>query len=218
MRPVTVTVGPLVAANATNIRTASGVGGAGALVLNGTTVSGGVATLDKARRVLITSVGNDSGITFTITGTDINGNVQSEVLTGPNATTAQSVLSYKTVTSIVASGASAGNVSVGTSGVADAMIVRLDDWALQRAGLQVNVSAAGANYTVSFSDDDPNSPTNPVATALMNWINSSDAGVVAASTNKQSVVDPVTLFARLTLNSGTGSATMTIVQMGAPPL
>ena len=39
------------------------------LLLNGASVVNGVAVLDVPRRIIITSSGNDSGITFKITGT-----------------------------------------------------------------------------------------------------------------------------------------------------
>ena len=70
-------------------------------------------------KVIITSAGNDSGITFTITGIrvgDLTNTVVSEVLTGPNATTVTSSNYYSRIDSIVASGASAGNVKIGTTG------------------------------------------------------------------------------------------------------
>lgn len=70
-------------------------------------------------KVIITSAGNDSGITFTVTGIrvgDLTNTVVSEVLTGPNATTVTSSNYYARVDSVVASGASAGNVKIGTTG------------------------------------------------------------------------------------------------------
>jgi hypothetical protein len=70
-------------------------------------------------KVIITSAGDDSGITFTITGIkvgDLTCTSASEVVTGPNATTATSTNYWARVDSIVASGASAGNVKIGTTG------------------------------------------------------------------------------------------------------
>ncbi len=70
-------------------------------------------------KVIITSAGDDSGITFTITGIkvgDLTNTVVSETLTGPNATTVTSNNFYARVDSITASGASAGNVKIGTTG------------------------------------------------------------------------------------------------------
>ncbi len=84
-----------------------------ALTLNGTLVTGGVATFDKARAYTITSAGNDSGITFTVTGTDDYENVLVETTTGANAGTAAGAKAFKTITSVVPSGNTAANVEVG---------------------------------------------------------------------------------------------------------
>lgn len=232
MRPVTATVGPLAAASATNIRTASAVGGAGAVTLNGTLVGvafykppqsldkipvlAGQALLDKPRRILITSAGNDSGITFTLAGLDVAGNPITEILTGANASTVQSLLDYAVLQTVTASGASAGNVSIGTSGVASSPWIRLDDWPPGQVGLQIDVSGT-VNYTVSQSMDDPNDPTNPVNPQNMTWVNSSDANVVGATTAQQSNYNFAPRFVRVTLNSGSGSATLTAVQYGVNP-
>lgn len=213
MRPVVVSVGPLVAANATNIRTASAIAGAGAVVLNGTLVAGGVATLDKARRILFTSAGNDSGITFTVTGTDINGQVQTEILTGGNAVAVFTNTDFKTVTSVVASGAAAGNVSIGTNGVASSAWVRLDEWAAPQTAIQIDVSGV-VNYTVQQTLDDPNSFTNPVLPSAVTWINSADVAMVNATTSLQSNYAYAPTFARVLLNSGAGSLTGTFIQFG----
>lgn len=66
------------------------------------------------RRLLVTSVGNDAGITFTVTGTDADGRAMSEAITGPNATTGESVGYFHTVTAIASSGDTADDVSWGT--------------------------------------------------------------------------------------------------------
>ena len=87
-------------------------------------VSGTAATADGAwaRKIGITSDGNDSGITFTITGTDVNGKALSETVTGPNSTTVYSTNStaanFKSVTKIATSGATTGNITIGTAAVA----------------------------------------------------------------------------------------------------
>jgi len=82
------------------------------------------ATADGAwaRKIGITSDGDDSGITFTVTGTDVNGKALSETVTGPNATVAYTTMStaanFKTVTKIATSAATTGNITVGTAAVA----------------------------------------------------------------------------------------------------
>ena len=227
MRPVTVSVGPLAAASATAIRTASSAA-IGALVLNGALVSAGstvangvivptgVAVLDSPRQVRFTTSTSEAGKTVLVTGTDRAGNAQSETVTLPSsATTVDTVLSYSTFSGSI-SAASAGTIAIGTNGLAESQWVRLDEWALQRAGLQV-VASGTVNYTVRTTFDDPNSPTNPVAPASVTWFDSTDAAVVAATASKTSVLDPVPTFVKLVLNSGTGSAAMTVVQQGVAP-
>jgi hypothetical protein len=213
MRTIQVSVGPLAAASATALRTAASISVAGTVALNGALVSGGVATLDNPRRILFTSSGNDSGITFTVTGTTFAGNSASEVVTGGNATTATTVLDYATVTSIVASGASAGTVSIGTSGIAGSAWVRLDEWASNYTSIQTNVTGT-VNYTIQQTLDDPNDPDFPVALANINWINSNDTAVVGATTSHQSNYIFTPKFARVLLNSGTGSVAAIFAQSG----
>jgi hypothetical protein len=72
-------------------------------------------TLAVAQKVTISSVGNDSGISFTVVGTDATGTAVTETVTGANAGTATSVGLFSTITSVAAVGNPAGNVSVGTA-------------------------------------------------------------------------------------------------------
>ena len=67
--------------------------------------------------ITLYSSGNNSGNTFTITGTDCNGDAQTEDLTGPNAAaTVNSVNKYLTVTSIVSDGAIVTDIQAGILG------------------------------------------------------------------------------------------------------
>ena len=68
----------------------------------------------NAQTVTITSSANNSGITFTVVGTDANGAAQtSAATTGPNATTIDIAGTWLTVTSITASGAITTDISAG---------------------------------------------------------------------------------------------------------
>jgi len=220
MRPITLTVGPLTAGSANNIAQSQTPGAAGALTLNGTTVVNGVAVLDHARRVLITTTDNTH--TFTITGTSPTGTLLTEVVTS-NGTNVQSALDYLTVTSIVISGAASGAVTAGTNGVASSPWARLDEWALPFVSIQCDVSGT-VNYTVQSSMDDPNSPTNPVIPSAVAWINSPDTNAVAATGQIQTTfggfnayVALFPLWVRVLLNSGTGTVTTTVTQSGVAP-
>ena len=85
------------------------------LTIGGSAASGGVATADNAKQVTILSAANDAGITFTIVGTDQEGNSLTEKnLTGGGiGGTATSTNYFKTVESITASAATAGAVTAG---------------------------------------------------------------------------------------------------------
>jgi len=73
-----------------------------------------VGGFEMASMITLTSAGDDSGLTATITGTDIFGYTQTEDLTMANAGVASSVKTYKTVTSIAVSGAgTVGTLSAG---------------------------------------------------------------------------------------------------------
>ena len=77
----------------------------------GITSDGG---FEAASVITLTSAGNDSARTATITGTDVLDNAQTEDLTMANADVATSTKTFKTVTSIAIDGSgTAGTLSVG---------------------------------------------------------------------------------------------------------
>lgn len=215
MNPITVSVGPLTAASANAIAlTQTPV--KGPLTLNGATVTGGVAVLDHAREVLITTSADESTHTFTITGTDIAGSAISEVVTGVNNSTVASQLNYLTVSSIVISANAAGALSVGTNAIAASAWVRFDGWAAPSIAVQANVSGT-VNYTIQQTLDDPNSPTNPVSPSAVTWVNNATAGLVGASSTQQGSYTFIPTFARVLLNSGNGTVTATFLQATSVP-
>jgi hypothetical protein len=212
MQPISVTVGPLAAASANNIALSQTTAGAANLTLNGSTVTSGVAVLDEPRQVLITNVGNDSGITFTVYGTWIGGQTISETVQGTSGSTVATTLDFATVTRVAASGAtSVSGVTVGTNGVAGSRWVRLDSWADAQTSIQCNVSGT-VNYTVQVTMDDPNSPTNPIAIGDVEWLNTNDTDAVTSVANVFTNFQFTPTFARVLLNSGTGSVTSTFAQ------
>lgn len=212
MQPIIVTVGPLAAASANNIALSQTTAGAADLTLNGSLVSSGVATLDEPRQVLITNVGNDSGITFTVYGTWFNGQTISETVQGTSGSSVATTLDFATVTRVAASGAtSVSGVTVGTNSVAGSSWVRLDSWADAQTAIQCNASGT-VNYTVQVTMDDPNSPTNPVAVGSVTWLNTNDTDAITAIGDVFTNFDWTPTFARILLNSGTGTVTGTFAQ------
>lgn len=194
-------------------------------VINGTLVTASVALLTTARRVTIVSAGNDSATTFTITGTDRNGNVFSEALLGTNAGTATSVHDFLTVTAVKSSVAAAGaGASIGTSntGSTEPMIIDQFPTPGQTAFIAKLVSGA-ATFSIECSLDDfsplwdlnNNAPlwfTNPaglIATSAATPAAAVFSGLSA--TNNGVINQPLTMI-RLTITAGQGSVSLTAQQ------
>ena len=89
----------------------------------GITAIGG---FEAASSITLTSSANDSGLTASITGTDVLGNAQTEDITMGSSTAVQTVKTWKTVTAIDVSGA--GTVGTLEVGVLEA---GLTSWALR---------------------------------------------------------------------------------------
>lgn len=147
-------LGSPLALSAAGIRAAAAVAGAGALA--GLLVT----TLDVPRALTILSAGNDSGITFTVAGKDAYGNAMVEVITGANAGTAAGKKAFASITSITASGAAAGNVSVGWGNVLG-LPVYLPNAAHILKELQ-DGAAATAGTTVAGDQSFPSATTGDV--------------------------------------------------------
>ena len=129
------------------ISTNATLSGAGNLTINGALASGGSVTFDQPRNVIITSAGDDSGDTFTVTGTDETGTAQTEAITGADTGVATGTKFFATVTQIAASGASAGNVKAGSGTSIAAGIFR---GSMRLRGLYVvNTGSAG---TMTFRE------------------------------------------------------------------
>lgn len=103
---------------ANNICASQSASGAGPLTINGAAASGGVAYI-FGKAVTITSAADDSGITFTVSGLGADGySYASETVTGSNTSVVATKTIFHQVSSVTVSGATAGNVTVGTNGTA----------------------------------------------------------------------------------------------------
>lgn len=200
---------------------------AGALTLNGSLVSGGVATLDVARRVAIASTGNDASVIFTVTGTNASGATIVSTVTGLNVSSDHTALDFLTVTSVSSSAGTAGFITVGTDGtgstpwVLDNHLVR-GGWALSVA---VSIASGAGTYTVEHTYDDPNKTgtslvISPQQYSLepasyvppLPWPNATLSG---KSTNGEAnYADQPIMAHRLTITEGTGKFVMQSIQAG----
>lgn len=106
-------------------------------------------------------------------------------------------------------------VTVGPNASAntDSQWFRLDDWAGGQISYQTTVTGTVA-YSIQITNDDPNSPTNPVASP--NW-DATLTGVTGATTNAYGSLNFVPTFIKINLASGTGTVSMTVTQsLNAP--
>lgn len=217
----------LVAAIANGIALSQTPAAAGNLTINGSLATAGVATMDVARRVLITSAGADSAVVFTVYGTNSSGAPISSVVTGvASGTPVATALDFKTVTRVAVSGATAGAITVGTNTTASS------DWVLDNflqanwvLSVAVSIASGAVTYTVEHTYDDPNKGLPSLAPAPyqfaveaggyvppLAWPN---ATLVAKAVNGEAQYANQPIMAhRLTITAGTGLAVMQSIQSG----
>ena len=109
----------VVANDRDGVATAQTPSGAGNLTIDGTladtgTVNFTTSAAQQPRLVTFYAAADESGVEFTITGTDYLGTSQTETVTGPNATTVSSTKYFNTITQIAVSGATTGDIEVGS--------------------------------------------------------------------------------------------------------
>lgn len=189
--------------SATNLRTAAAIAGAGALTLDGALISGGVlVTQTLAYYILMTTSAADQAQTITIVGTDADGDAQTETINVPNATTGYTTKAFRSISSVTASGAFIGTLSLGT---ANATLSALTPtWPMD---VYANYTAVAAdvtgtiNFTIQKCYEDIQRGETP------NWVTLQAAGtvdVVATNTGPCRAV-------RLQINSYTNTATIAAV-------
>jgi|TARA_R110000787_G_scaffold99438_1_gene203994 hypothetical protein len=172
VKAVTITA-DTVALDADGISVAAAVGNNAALVLGGALASGGAVSLSHGRLVTILSAGDDSGISFTVVGTDVNGDAQTESITGANAGTATGAAYFLTISSITAVGDPAGNASAGVNASAADVVFA------GRSRLKgIYLTSTGTAGTSDFLT------TSPVGTSVMKLSS------VASATATRDVVIP----------------------------
>lgn len=102
-------------------------------------------------------------------------------------------------------------LSDASGGVKTSNAIVLDYYGRPEVSLQVVVSGT-ANWTVQQTLDNP-----LTAGVTPTWFDHPDANMVSQSGNRQGNYAYTPTAVRLKLNSGTGSATLTVVQSGLHP-
>lgn len=215
MRSVVVTAGPFAAASATRFVNAV-VPTSGAPLTLATTVVDAVQ-----RRILLTVGSEGSARTLVLVGTNAAGNLITETVAvaASSAGTIISALDYLTLISATPLGGgwtaalNLGTTAATTSG--SSPWVRSDDYGLGPTEISCT-AVATVNYTVEYSDDDPNlvPPQVAVPPASMTWF--PDATIAAQTGNKNAVITASPKWARVTVNSysAAGQVTMNFRQTG----
>ncbi len=163
------------------------------MALDGDLVTGGVGIIANAQLITIESVGNDSGITFAVVGTDADNNPVNETITGPNATTAESTVYFKTVTSITTSGATADDVNVGPLGLSGLHAQSVPvNW--RQSPFNMSISAEelndGGTASAQYTVDDPTATYTNGYSSDANWQNVVGLTTVTA-TDDSNIAFPV---------------------------
>jgi hypothetical protein len=98
-------------------------------------------------------------------------------------------------------------IVVTQTGAGSSKTLPLDNHGRPEISLQVVVNGT-VNYTVQQTLDDP------YGTAAVNWFSHPDPALVGSAVNTQGNYGYVPRAVRVTVNSGSGSATLTIIQAG----
>lgn len=219
-QPVAVTKALATAASDTAVCLSQSPGAAGKLTINGVHASGGVATLDSQRKIIVTSGGDDSAKTFTITGTNQYGAPIKDAFLGANGI-AQSNLDFLTVTQVYISAASAGTVKVGTNGVGSSPWVLFNSHIpTPNISLSAVLNSGTATIQVEYTYDEiitspvgtgpaiAYAPANTVPLAILH------PSLQNLSANSDGGLNFPFRGWRFTILSGTGSWTVTGTQAG----
>lgn len=213
------------AAAASNGICTSQSGSAGTpLTLNGSLVSGGVATIDPVvavtntgglgRRVVLAYSGTDTS--FTIVGTNGSGNNITDTAVGSSGA-AQSNMDFVTVASITPVGGGLTSLTAGTNGVGSSpwWLINWQGYAPISVGVAIELVTGAVNFTLQYTYDDPNNLSLGL-TYPIPWASSTISGASASIDGVlPNSVGGVCKAARVLINSGTGELRCRFVQAGA---
>lgn len=202
MRPIQITTTSFTGADGNGIAEAQQRTGAGDLTLVSSTV-----TLTPPRFVTLTSLGNLSGVTFTITGTAPNGSDQTEQIAGPNANTVTTTLTFATITAISTSGTVGSDVEAGFTQSGYSGWWPLDIYTPnQVTTISVNVTGT-INYSVEYTNEDPfDNSIIQLPKAHPN------AALTNGTADQTEFTTTLMRAVRFKVNSGSGTARVTITQ------
>lgn len=149
--------------------------------LTATAASGAItATFDVARRVGITSVGNDSALNWVVVGTDRNGNPQTDTFAGGVSVQSTSRLDFLTVSRISATSSTAAGVTAGSNGSGSTAWYPREFSSYGTLSVAIYMATTGPSGTFEITQDDVNANVN-TNTLMSSW----------PSANPQSNIPPI---------------------------
>lgn len=180
------------------------LGGAGDFTLDGAGVTNGVwASGDGlGYKIGLESTANLSGVTITLTGTDLEDRAITEDITGPNNSTVQSTYLYKTITSASADGAVGTNIEAGPVDEAISKIYPCSNKGVDQYALAVDITGT-VNYDIEYTFQNVYTTTT---SQDLDWQNHSE--IAGETTSQNSYVEAIPAAFRLVLNSYTSGCTL----------
>lgn len=164
MRPTYLAV-TMATADRNGVCTAQSKAAAGNLTIDGDLATSGVATMDVPRHVSVYAAGNNSGVTFTVTGTNRDSVAMTESITGPNATTVKGNKNFLTITQVAVDAATTGNVEVGSADELESKVIPVDHYAPTLTYSVKVSSGASLTHNFKFTTDNVQASTFDESTA-----------------------------------------------------
>jgi len=211
MRAISLTYAPSVL-DADGICASQTLDAAGAALINGALASGGVATMGDQQFITIFSASDLSGLTFLATGSDRNGSVLTETITGPGAgLTVVSTKNFYTVSSIYSSDASDA-FTVGVNGKGSSKPIVLDQYISPFNVSVATTAVTGATYKMQYTYDDVTATTWPNGAQV--WFDHST--MTAKTTATDAAINNPVSAVRLTITTAASpqSVAARIIQSG----
>ena len=169
----------------------------------------GVLTFSEAQHVTITTTSDETLATFTVVGTDRDGNVLTEAITGPNNSVALGTKNFKTVTSITST-ADATGVTAGINGLSESAWFLLN-YRGPDFNVAIGCTTGGATYAMQHTF------TNVLATGFVedDAVVYTHSTLTGETTNQDGNYTNPPVACRLAITSaGTGPVTATVIHAG----
>lgn len=184
------------------------------LTLGGVFATDGVVSFPEATTVDFTSTSDLSDTTFTVIGTDANGDAISEDVTGPDTDTVSTVSLFKTITAITVATTATYTTETVEVGNPDTPSFGTGVWwpldiyvPNQVTTISVNELAGSITYSVEYTNEDP------FDTSITQLAVAHPAAALTGATASQTAFTTTLMRAvRVNFTAGTGTARVTVVQ------